>query len=329
MSDRSSNGRDGKQSRSGWLLPMLVCVLLASPGQSLSQKDTDGQADAFPRLVRMVANADADAQQDFTWIALSELVASYEKVYTSSASEKSKKKKAREKLSSWRSGTQAYIAQLHRLMERFSGGVEIQIHVEKAGPPVIYIDDTPVIISGPEIGSGMQMERRIVDAYCAMYDCGDLVSSAGRNAATERVSSSAAGGWTLQNSGSTSYRTADGLLFLFSELSGRDEKQQACNAIAAELRELSNGLRDAALAGHWIEWDSIEIQPQGDGRGERVKFNSAQEFLRLPLPLLAQSLPYTPAMLTWLKQRAFDDTAEVEIAADPLLRRIGIIGDEQ
>lgn len=329
MCNRVNTGRDREQPWAGLKPLLLVALLLAPAGQTLGQKGVERPADNFSRLVRIVAAADQDAQQDFAWIALSELVAAYEKVYASSATERPKKQKAREKLYSWRSATRSYVAELYRLLERLSAGADIQIQAEEAGPPVIHINGTPVIISGPEIGSVMLMEKRIIDTYCDMYDCSDLATAVERQAEMEPRISAGSGSWTLQNFGRASYRTKDGLIFLFSGLSERDEKQRACDEIAAELRSLSAGLQDAALAGHWIEWESIDIQPLARELGERVRFNSAQEYLLLPLPLLAQSWPPAPGILNWLRQRAFDGTAEVEIVADPLLRRLGVIQDQR
>ena len=48
---------------------------------------------SLSRLVQLVIASDENAQQDFSWIALPELAAAYEKVYQSSGSEVLKEKR--------------------------------------------------------------------------------------------------------------------------------------------------------------------------------------------------------------------------------------------
>ena len=79
-----------------------------------------------------------------------------------------------------------------------------------------------MVISGPEIGSSMLMEKRITDIYCALYDCGELSGKADRSSA---VSAGSGRGLTLKNFGKASYETADGLIFTFSGISGRKAKR--------------------------------------------------------------------------------------------------------
>ena len=314
------------RSGAGWFLLLLVPALLLPSSTAQGESSSGQDENSLSRLVQLVIASDENAQQDFSWIALSELAAAYEKVYQSSGSEVLKEKRARDKLISWRSGTQRYISELHALLERLPGSVELQIQAGEAGPPVIVIDGRPVVISGPEIGSSMLMEKRITDIYCALYDCGELSGKADRPSA---VSAGSGGVWTLKNSGKASYETADGLIFTFSGISGRKAKEQISEDFAAEIRGLRAGLRDATEAGHRIDWNNLDIQPLAGGRGHRVQFNLDGEYLRMTLPGLAQPGALSPEVLAWIRRSAIDGMpAEVEIFADRLLPGPGGIGFE-
>jgi len=304
--------------KAGCLLLLSAAPIWASLGGTEDEIVSDKGGDNFSRLVQLVAESGADARQDFTWIALSELAAAYEIVFTNSRMEMPKAKKARAKLVSWRNGTRRFISELHNLIDRLGGSMEIQMQAEEAGPPVIYIDGEPVVISGPEIGSARLMEKRIIDTYCTMYDCSELSRPAEQQ--TTGGITPVGGIWTLRNFGKASYQTPDGLIFTFSGMSGRNLKQEICEQIAAEMRGLVSGLRDAIHAGHSIDWKHLEIQPLAASRGHRILFSRTGEYLRMDLPALSQLKLSVPGIRTWIEQRAIDGMpVEVEILADRLL----------
>ncbi|MCB1750415.1 MAG: hypothetical protein KDI74_01755 [Gammaproteobacteria bacterium] len=317
--------RSGRRFSARCCLLLLLPVLLLPAAMAFAGSVSRESGGALSRLVQMVSEAGASEQQDFAWIALSEVIAAYEKVYLSSATEVPKEKKARDKLISWRHGTRIYISELRDLLARFAGSIELQTQTE--GPPVIYIDGAPVVISGPEIGRANSLEKRIVDTYCALYDCGELFRSESRVPAAESLPGP--GNWTLRNFGKASYTTPDGLIFNFSGISDRNEKQQVCEALAAELRSLVAGLREAMDAGYRIDWNSLEIQQLSGGRGHRVLFNDAGEYLRMALPALSQFAALSPGIVAWIKRRSIGGTpAEVEIFADRLRLEHGAVGPE-
>ena len=311
--------RRERQDNARWPLLLFLLPLLAAVNSVQGENRAEQSGDRFSQLVQIVAASGENEQQDFSWIALSELTAAYESVFTSSGSETPKERRSRDRLVSWRSATRSYISELQGLLERLPGSVDIQMQADSVEAPVIYIDGTPIVLSGPEIGGVKLMEKRIIDTYCAMYDCGELNTPAGQQ--PEAVYTSVGGSWHLRNFGKASYVTTDGLIFTFNGLSERPAKQQVCEAFAAELRNLAAGLRDALDAGHRIDWDRLEIQPLAGGRGHRIQFNRSGEYLRLELPLLARNGVPAAAMLAWIRERATGggESGEFEIAADPLL----------
>lgn len=306
-----------------WPLLLFAISFLGALSSAQSENHSQRSGDVFSRLVQIVAESGENEQQDFSWIALSELTAAYERVFMDSRTETPKEKRSRDKLISWRNGTRRYISELHDLLDRLPGSVEIQLQAETVGPPVIYIDGKPTIISGPDIGSADLMEKRIIDTYCAMYDCSELPTSAGQQ--PEAAPTPGGGSWSLRNVGQASYVTPDGLIFTFSGVSERKEKQRICEAFASEIRNLAAGLRGALDAGHVIHWDRIEIQPLTGSRGHRIQFNRSGESLRMELPLLARIGAPAAEMLAWIKQRATGgESGEFEILADSLLLKGGV-----
>ncbi|MCB1760929.1 MAG: hypothetical protein KDI68_14255 [Gammaproteobacteria bacterium] len=293
-------------------LAILLCALFCrvSPADAGEPSPQPGR---LRDLVLQVAGSDYAAQQDFAWIALSELTASYEQALAASAERLPQSQRARRKLYSWRGGAQEFVDELRRLLALLDGTADLRLRVDETGPPVLYVDRQPVVLSGPELGAAQLMEQRIFDGYCAIYDCSGLQPRRGRAPESSREPAGAAGRWWLEDYGRVSYRTGDGLLCRFREIAGRVAKQQACERIATELRVLAEALREAQLAGHGIDWRGLRIESLAAGRGQRLMLHPHGAYLRLPLPSLAAGGGLSDPLLQWLRQRVAGEEARAEI----------------
>jgi hypothetical protein len=298
---------------------VVICLLFGVLGWIPS--GTAGEASLAPRQLRelatLVARSDYAAQQDFAWIALSELTATYEQVLANSAARLPQSQRARRKLYSWRSGTQDFVDSLQRLLARLDGSVNLRLRIDETGPPVLYIDQQPVVLSGPELGAARLMERRIFDAYCAIYDCAEILPQTVSQ--SPRLQPDIDGRWWLEDYGRVSYRTTDGLICRFRAINERALKQQVCERIAAELRALARALREAQLAGHRIDWNGLRIESLAAGRGQRLLLRPGGAYLRLPLPSLAATGQLGEQLRYWLQRRVESERAQAEIPG-PLLR---------
>jgi len=256
--------------------------------------------DIFLKLAKTLATSGDIQRRDFAWIAVSEVTRAYEKALEDSASETPTKQKARYKLIRWRQATRELINELHRLLHLLSTSAEIRLYTEAAGLVLVLVNNKPIVICGPELTASRLMERRIIDAYCGLHDCeGLLVSS---TAPTVDPKSFSNGIWIFKNRQSVRYETPDGLVFLFSNLSGRIEKQQVCDNVAKELRVLVADLRAAKRAGFFVDWDLLEIRPLAGRDASHVLLNKEGDYLRPNLAYLEKTKLLKEGALAWVRK---------------------------
>lgn len=255
----------------------------------------------FSQLAGMVAESGIAERQDFAWIAVSEVINAYEKALQESGREMPTRPEARVKLARWRRGTRDFSRQLYPLLDYLRLAPDIQIQVGGVGPTVLFIGNHPVVISGPEISSARQMEGRIIDTYCGLHDCPELLLTSQTPATV--LPHVGRGSWVLANRQPVRYETPDGLSFVFSNLTARDDKQRACERIARELRTLTTGLSDAQRAGYRIEWERVAIRSLPGRSGSHVQFNGEGDYLLLDLPLLEQAALLDGGALAWVESR--------------------------
>ncbi len=256
---------------------------------------------AFTQLTQFVAEADMQARQDFAWISISELIATYERVISESALERPDSSKERIKLTSWRSGAAAFSRDLQRLRERLRESVEVEVQPGGVGAAVIFIDGSPLVLSGPEIGAADRIETRILGDFCTMYLCPEF--STGNEAASPEVAPVGRGMWLLSNQRLPRYQTPDGLVFVFADLSARREKQETCEIIAGELRTLVGGLGASRRAGLAIDWQRLQVRPLKGAAGYHVTVNANGDYLRLELPYLSRHELLDLGGREWVKKR--------------------------
>ena len=212
-----------------------------------------------------------------------------------------KEARAQRKLARWRKGTRTFIEQLHELQALLSTAAEIEIHGDVAGPPVLFINDNPIVISGP--GNGMQrlLEQRIIDTYCELHDCREIFAKPEPPAiAPEPVEP---GGWSLGGNRRPRYETPDGLVFLFTDIGQRNGKQMMCESLATELRRLVAGLRNAERAGYAIEWQHLAIHSMELSGNDQLLLNRQGDYLPVALPALERTGLIQKEALQWIQQR--------------------------
>lgn len=273
----------------------------------------------FVLLAGEVARADPLARFDFATLALHELITVYEDSYRESAHERHDQAKAQLKLARWRRESKAFVDQLKAVSAGVSDQSRIEITVERSGPPILFIDDTPVVISGPEIGKAGLMEQRIMQRFCQLHECQRFrpPPAEPRVSEPERV----AGGWQLTQRREASYETGDGLIFRFRSLENRQEKQARCEAIARDLRRLVAGIRRAREAGYSVDWRQLRIATLHDGVSEHIVINGTGDYIKLELDYFGSAREPDPALLGWAEKRAAGETSSVVIAdAERLLR---------
>lgn len=274
---------------------------------------------AFHLLAGKVARSDSLQRYDFASIALDELIADYEASYRQSAREQHSDRKAQLKLARWRRESRHFIDQLRGQLAGMNPQSHIEIEPDPSGTLILFVDDTPILVSGPEIGKAGQMEQRIVDRFCDLHDCAGYRD--GPAPPPKPVARPERGGWLLQHRQGATYATRDGLSFVFRTLDNRAEKQAGCEVIARDLRRLVSGLRDARRAGYTIDWQHLNIATLHDGIIEQVVINGAGDYLNMELDFFGSHRGLEQPFLGWTQKRVEGQAASIIISnADQLIR---------
>lgn len=303
-----------------WFLLVVVVLAIATldalAAEALAKRQSQ---DVFLKLAKTLSVSGDIQRRDFVWIAVSELTSAYEKVLEDSASAKTKNQEARYKLIRWRRATRAFVIELQTLLDLLRTSAEVQVYGDAAGFVTVFINNRPVVISGPKLNASQQMEHRIVEAYCELHDCEELfVTSPVQTIDSEWFSK---GTWIFKQGQTPHYETSDGLVFLFSSLSGRIEKQQVCERVANELRVLVADLRDAKRAGIVIDWDLLEVQPLADSGASYVPLNKEGDYLSQNLPYLEITKLLEQDALAWVRKMVEGEKyASIIIYADRLMQ---------
>jgi hypothetical protein len=296
------------------LCTCLAAALLALAAFSATAAEVladRGDDDAFIRLANSLATAEPAQRLDFAWIAVAEMAGEYRRILEDSAAATPHKGSSRLKLARWRQATQGFLAELEWALQRTGAVSEIRVHVTAGRLVTLLVGNQPIVISGPESSDAQLMQQRILDTYCGLYDCRDILY-----AGPDHESAAAhpgKGAWILDQTRGGRYTTPDGLVFQFSSLAGRAGKEELSENIAAELRLLVALLREARRGGFAIDWQALEVRPLADSDRAYILLNRAGDYLREPLPHLAGTDVLANGGLGWARHRVEQDTPAVAV----------------
>ncbi len=299
-----------------WLPSVILCVLGALlitsdlKGEERKGRGLPSQSYPLKTLAQLITQAAEAERRDFAWIAVAETAAAYEREYTRSAFLRPAKPRARRKLYRWRGATKRFVDELGLLLGQLDLAANVQIDAASPGPVVLFIDRNPIVISSPVIGAARLMERRIIDAYCALHDCKSLFQNP-KEAAPFDHTAVAPGTWSFDIRNKASFETNDGLKFVFSSASDREKKQAACQSLAKELRILVTELYEAMRAEHEIDWNILEVQQLPGENDNRVVLNTQGDYLRIILPRLEKTALLNKGAINWVKARLMNESHEV------------------
>jgi len=282
------------------LLPAVLLALAACSASAAEVMADRGNGDAFIRLAQSLAAAEQARRLDFAWIAVAEMAGEYRKILNDSAAAAPHKGSSRLKLARWRQATQGYLAELEWLLQRIGAVAEVRVHVEAGQLVTLLVENKPIVLSGPESSNSRLMQQRILDTYCELYDCSDILHAAADPASP--VVTPGKGSWDIAQNRGFRYATPDGMVFAFSSLADRAAKEALCEQIAGELRLLVSLLREAKRGGFVIDWESLEVRPLADSDKAYVQLNPAGDYLRETLPRLAGTDALANGGLDWTRQ---------------------------
>ena len=265
----------------------------------------------FYELVNRISAADILQRHDFSIIALSELIHVYQESYQTSFNEQPTEQQAQIKLARWRKGLSDFIDQLKAIKQNINFEDRFTISVVRSGPVVIYINETPIVLSGPEIAKTSIIEQRITEQFCRLHNCESSDDTPVRPPVT--ITRVPAGTWQLKHSKDARYITRDGLTFIFNSLDQRAQKQQFCETIANDIRRLVSHIRQAQESGYPIDWNRLSISTLHDGKTEQIIINSNGDYINMDFKSLNQNSIIDKRLLMWARMQLAGKPLSIEI----------------
>ncbi len=279
--------------------------------------EVDPRGADLSRIAESLARESDVARYEFAAVALDVLIGDYRAVLERAYERTGKTAREQRKLYRWRAATGAFVEKLELAREQLEFGAALEVDATATGQVILYIDAQPIVAESPDVSAKGGFAGRIVDRYCGMFDCGDLLalSDSDTLAADDerRFRDDIGGYWSFQWNRGPRYESDDGLIFEFSDSTDRARKQRAAEALVRELRHLARTLEDAVRNGHLVDWAYLEVREGEDGLGQRVMLNPRGDFLRLSLPLLSRINLLPPEILTWLHGRVRGKRITVEL----------------
>ena len=271
--------------------------------------------------------ADQEKQYEFSRIALLEMYNTYQYELDRSYTHLPKTPKKRAKVRGWRFATQSYLETINNYLYLMDSGTALSFFVSKQNKIFLLIGDIPVIISGPNSGADKQIERNIVQQFCLQYDCLEYFEKTHRSskvslsdnnqikAADEFLTDGSltkenTGEWSLGANHKASLIMSNGLIFKFTNLKDRKDKQLWAMDISNELSVLADHLKRAQEKGKVISWSSLIIEdlPLTDS-AYKVIVNQNNDYIKLSIPFLGENPVLFKDLIPWLK-RYFENQSD-------------------
>lgn len=238
----------------------------------------------------------------------------------------------------WATSTRAFSARLGAAAAAARAGAAIRILAEADGSLRVVVGSRPArqfMITAPAAGSGVALERAILERFCRADGCGRTPQVAGTaRAATRqpespvlagRLSGTAAPGMVLSEvPGATRARQRVSIPQLVEALPGGDDglrcraggavharlQASACAQLEREIRALALAVHAAARRGIAIEWPLLAMPPR-IGMADKLLFNARGDHVALALPALACAPELRAQLVPWLQDRLVGSMREL------------------
>jgi hypothetical protein len=291
------------------MIALLACVQPSHAGSEITSFNKP--KGVFQTLTTDLSKANQLELYDFATLALKEVIAVYESSYQESHSEQPQKKEAQLKLARWRRGLRSFIDQLITLQNTMSYQNKFDLITTPSGPAVLYINDNPVVLSGPEIAKANLMEQNIVERFCLLHDCSVYRETPVEEPiAAEKFST---GTWHLMHRQGARYETPDGFIFIFRTLDQREAKQQFCETLVQDLRLFLTHIKRAKQAGYIIDWQSITISTLHDDKTEHIVINGEGDYLSMDFKSLNKITQLDNRFIKWAERQMAGENPVVTI----------------
>ena len=236
------------------------------------------------QLAQHVQRDDEEKHYYFSQIALYEMLNSYQRELQRSYTKIPKTLARRAKVRHWRFATYAYIETINEYLFLMDSGVRTSFFISPQNKIFLLIGDVPVIISGPNSGENKKIEKNIVENYCLEFDCQDYFKQQKSAIPTTQFEQLLSGEWSITTQHQFSYIVNDKLIFNFSSMQDRKNKQKWVMELASELNLLLNALHRVKEKGKPIDWSLLMIEdlPLTDN-ADKVIINQRADYIKIAL----------------------------------------------
>lgn len=293
---------------SAWpvLAGAFVCALagagrIAAPSEiSDPGEDTEPRESAYERLISSLPDLSVPQRDAFAIIALDEMLIEHAEALEKIAEQPPSTARARGKQLRWANNTRRYAAELESTAARAnSGQARIEVTRSLEGSVHVHIDEELLVVSTMNMRYPDVLGERIVVSWCAWFDCRFL--EAGVGPVEQQGEPTPTASWSFGPGAAAIFRTSDGLVFEFSHLAGRQQKQQACLHVATELREIVRLIERVRRTGHRVESSELRLIVV-DGR-TRLVLDGEGTFVGVTMPALTAAPQLLAVGRAWVSAR--------------------------
>ncbi len=281
-----------------WLVPGVALIVMALLLQSALATPTT----RLNALAMAVADEHVMLRVDLARIALSELAAIYDEE-AERARRDMRHKAKKPGLWRWSAAVKDLAADYATLAESITMTTPIKVSIGAGNSLYLAIDGRMVAVSSPRMNDQAAFEQRVIEQFCNLNRCEDLLDNPDIAVAAPAPERSGHTRWSFSQGAGPVCETADGLQFQFRNMDNLGRKRDVCARAAGELNALASAIARDMAAGVRIDWNRLEISPLADG-DELVTLNREGDYLRLPLPTLAERPELFIIVRPWLAAKA-------------------------
>ena len=185
------------------------------------------------------------------------------------------------------------------LAESITLSTPVEVSIGPENSLYLTVDGRMVAVSSPRMNEQLEYEQRVIEQFCSLNRCEDLLNDPAILVKTTTPQPTGMTRWAFSQHMGPVCETADGLQFQFRNLENLGRKRDTCARVVDELNTLSAAIARHTAVGTRVDWDQLIIAPQTDGN-DQVTLNLEGDFLRLPLPYLAEREQLLIVIRPWL-----------------------------
>lgn len=281
-------------------IKILAVIALLAPGIAVSQPVASlAPATRLNTLATRLNDAPAPLRADLARIALAELADVYNEEAERARHDHRHPASSRD-LGGWTAGVQRLASDYESLAESIRPDTPIEMSIGPDNSLNLVVDGHLAVVSSPRMNQQIAFEQRIIQQFCALNTCADLVTDPAPVETLSARDISAKTQWQFSDRSGPSCASDDGLEFQFRNLGNMENKRAACADATTELHRLAAAIALQLELGVQVDWDALAIYQRPDPDEQKVVVNFNGSTLTLPVPLLAQRPELLRTVRPWL-----------------------------